>query len=180
MQKRCRKGHHQWIRKDADIDNHVIVPNISVSYTQGFDFVEKYTASLATSLPLDPSLPSWRIHVLNYKWTEAEASVILKIHHWIGYYTSLMSLFSDCTTKSCHHESMPTIPHVNRHKRSRFPRWNVIGTLQELWGVMVFGMVYSFGSFPICDCISVDERYKNSQRSSGSNSSSKGPCSCHC
>lgn len=134
--KRCRKGHQQWIRKDVDIDNHVIVPNLSVSYTQGFDFVEKYTASLATALPLDPTLPLWQIHVLNYKSAEAEASVILKIHHCIGDCTSLMSLFLDCTRKSCHPESMPTIPHVNRYRRSRLPRWNVIGTLQALWGVM--------------------------------------------
>ena len=81
MQKRCRKRHQQWIRKDLDIDNHVIVPNISVSYTQGFDFVEKYAASLATALSLDSSLPLWQIHVLNYKSVEAEANVILKIHH---------------------------------------------------------------------------------------------------
>ena len=59
MQKRFRKGNKKWIRKDVDIDYNVIVPNLSVSYTYGFDFVEKYTASLATSLPLDPSLPLW-------------------------------------------------------------------------------------------------------------------------
>ena len=116
MQKRCRKGHRQWIRKDVDIDNHVIVPNLSVLYTQGFDFVEKYTVSLATTLPLDPSLPLWKIRVLNYKPVEAKASVILKIHHYIGECTSLMSLFLDCTRKYFHPESMPTIPHVNRYR----------------------------------------------------------------
>lgn len=134
--KRCRKGHQQWIRKDVDIDNHVIVPKLSVSYTQSFDFIEKYTASLATALPLDPSLPLWQIHVLNYKSSEAEASVILKIHHCIGDCTSLMSLFLDCTRKFCQPESMPTIPHVNRYRRSRLPIWNVIGILHALWGVM--------------------------------------------
>ena len=47
-----------------------------------------------------------------------------------------MSLFLDCTTKSCHPESMPTITHVNIYRRSRLPRGNVIGTLQALWGVI--------------------------------------------
>lgn len=134
--KRYRKGHQQWLRKDVDIDNHVIVPELSVSYTQDFDFVEKYTASLATALPLDPSLPLWQIHVLNYKSAEAEASVILKIHHCIGDCTSLMSLFLDCTRKFCQPESMPTIPRINRYRRSNLPIWNVIGILQALWGVI--------------------------------------------
>lgn len=134
--KRYKKGHQQWLRNFFDIDNHVIVPELSVSYTQGFDFVEKYTASLATSPPLDPSLPLWQIHVLNYKSAEAEASVILKIHHCIGDCISLMSLFLDCTRKNCQPESLPTIPLINRYSRSNLPIWNVTAILQALWGVM--------------------------------------------
>jgi hypothetical protein len=136
MQKRYKKGHQQWLRKFFDIDNHVIVPELSVSYTQGFDFVEKYTASLATTPPLDLSLPLWKIHVLNYKSAEAEANVILKIHHCIGDCISLMSLLLDFTRKNCQPESMPTIPHINRYSGSNLPIWNVTGILQALWGVM--------------------------------------------
>lgn len=74
--------------------------------------------------------------LLNYKSAEAEASVILKIHHCIGDCISVMSLFLDCTRKNCQPESMPTIPRTNRYNRSNLPIWNVTGILKAIWGVM--------------------------------------------
>jgi len=137
MQKGCRNGNQIWvIQQDVDIDKHIIVPNLSASFTQGLQFVEEYTASLATAPPLDPSRPLWQIHVLNYKSAEAEASVVFKIHHCIGDCVSLMSLFLDSTRKHSQPESMPTIPSSNRASKNKLSMWSPRGILQAVWSAV--------------------------------------------
>eukprot|EP00253_Pinus_taeda_P026973 PITA_26973 len=135
--KRCRNGNQKWVlQQEVEIDKHIIVPNLSNSFTQNPQFVEEYTASLATAPPLDPSRPLWQIHVLNYKSPEAAASVVFKIHHCIGDCVSLMSLFLDSTRKHSQPDSMPTIPCSNRVSKNKWSVWSPRGILQAMWSAI--------------------------------------------
>lgn len=125
-----KHGYQKWMPKDFNIDDHVVIPELSSHFRESHDFVEKYTATIATAAPLDPSIPLWQIHVLNYRSEDAEASVVFRIHHSIGDCVSLMSLLLDCTRKNSSLESMPTIPII--HKGKKFPVRNLVDILQAM------------------------------------------------
>ncbi|XP_057823416.2 wax ester synthase/diacylglycerol acyltransferase 11 [Cryptomeria japonica] len=128
-------GNRKWVRKEFDIDEHIKVVELNEHYRESADFVEKFTASLATASPPEPSIPLWQIYVLNYRSAEAEASVVFKIHHCIGDCVSLMSLFLDCTRQSSCPESMPTIRSLQKGNNSS--PWTLTATLQKMWTVLV-------------------------------------------
>ncbi|KAH9324705.1 hypothetical protein KI387_004883 [Taxus chinensis] len=134
---KSKNGNEKWVPKEFCIDDHIIVVEISNLSRDSSDFVEKYTATLATAPPLDPSIPLWQIHVLNYRSAEAEASVVFRIHHCIGDCVSLMSLFLDCTRKQSQPESMPTIRTIQKEKK--IPKWSLRAILEAIW-TLVFSL----------------------------------------
>ncbi|GLJ23825.1 hypothetical protein SUGI_0452200 [Cryptomeria japonica] len=107
-----RKGKLRWVPTKANIDDHIIVPQIDLSMNSEncVGFVEDYAAKLGTAPPLDPSKPLWQLHVLNMKSAEAEATMIFRIHHCIGDGVSLMSLCFACSRKTNDPKSLPTLP----------------------------------------------------------------------
>ncbi|KAH9287994.1 hypothetical protein KI387_032111 [Taxus chinensis] len=130
-----KNGDPKWMAKEFNIDNHIIVAELNTHYREAVDFVEKYTATLATAPPLEPSVPLWQIHVLNYRSAEAEASLVFRIHHCIGDCVSLMSLFLDSTRKNSDPESMPTIPRVQKGKK--ISTWSLTQIFQAIWTLML-------------------------------------------
>ncbi|KAH9310573.1 hypothetical protein KI387_025608 [Taxus chinensis] len=136
--KKGKWGNYMWVHKEAiDIDKHVIVPNLDPQHTQCQEFVENYTASLASDPPLDPSRPLWQIHVLNYRSGEAEASLVFKIHHCVGDCVSLMSLFMECTTKATDGDSIPTVGNADRRINRVSSNWRSFNFVQTVCNLII-------------------------------------------
>eukprot|EP01018_Ginkgo_biloba_P015430 Gb_17842 [translate_table: standard] len=126
-----KRGNCKWVEKELDIDEHIIEPDLSPSYTQRIDFVEEYVSSLATERPLDRSRPLWQIHVLNHNSSAGvQASVVFRIHHCIGDCASLMSLFLDSTRKVTQPQSKPTAGPIHRPSKHK---WTMMGLFQAIW-----------------------------------------------
>ncbi|KAH9307293.1 hypothetical protein KI387_035204 [Taxus chinensis] len=108
------KGKLRWVPTKANIDDHIIIPEIDPTINKSLDFCDEYAAKLATAPPLDPSKPLWQLHVLNIKSAEAAATMILRAHHCLGDGMSLISLCFACAHKANDPKSLPTIPRPAR------------------------------------------------------------------
>ncbi|XP_019058980.1 PREDICTED: O-acyltransferase WSD1-like isoform X2 [Tarenaya hassleriana] len=110
---------HRWVRTEVNVEDHVIVPDITPDNIENpNEFLENYVSNL-TTVPLDISRPLWQLHILDIKTEEAESFGVFKIHHSIGDGMSLMSLILACTRKTSDPDEIPSLPFRNRFK-SRF------------------------------------------------------------
>lgn len=108
----------KWVPTEVDLDKHVIVPNVCLDMeTLSDKFVEDYICDL-TKTTLDFSKPLWDLHLLNVKTSDAEATVIFRMHHSLGDGTSLMSLLLATTRKASDPMALPSLPMVIRQPKS--------------------------------------------------------------
>lgn len=114
--KEDKRGVLKWMPVDVNIDDHVLLPFIDPADNCNRNFVQQYTAKLATAPPLHPSRPLWQIHLLRVRSEEAASSLVMRVHHSLGDGVSLMSLLLACTRKASDSQSLPTIP---RHTSTR-------------------------------------------------------------
>ena len=132
-----RDGHNRlkWSLREVEINDHVIVPFLDPSFTRIPDFVNEYTASLATAPPLNASRPLWEVHVLNASSRDAAASLVFRIHHSVGDCVSLLSLLVNSTRKASDPKLLPTIPENNksRHKEISSTLRSVHSWLAAFW-----------------------------------------------
>eukprot|EP01018_Ginkgo_biloba_P036640 Gb_29042 [translate_table: standard] len=106
----------KWCLTEVDINDHVIVPCLSPEFIQNPNFVNEYTASLATAPPLNPSRPLWEVHVLNATSGQAAATLVFRIHHCVGDCVSMLSLIVNSTRTVSDPKSLPTIPPHHKSK----------------------------------------------------------------
>eukprot|EP01018_Ginkgo_biloba_P036641 Gb_29043 [translate_table: standard] len=109
----------KWCLTEVDINDHVIVPCLSPEFIQNPNFVNEYTASLATAPPLNPSRPLWEVHVLNATSGQAAATLVFRIHHCVGDCVSMLSLIVNSTRTVSDPKSLPTIPHHKSKDKER-------------------------------------------------------------
>ncbi|KDP45597.1 hypothetical protein JCGZ_17204 [Jatropha curcas] len=109
-----RGGEMKWVKTEINLDDHIIVPVIDHQNIDCPDkFVEDYASNLSKT-QISKSKPMWDFHFLNIKTSEAESTVIFRVHHSIGDGISLMSLLISFSRKASDLESLPTIPTVKK------------------------------------------------------------------
>eukprot|EP01018_Ginkgo_biloba_P023429 Gb_16734 [translate_table: standard] len=126
--KEDKRGNLNWVPTKVNIDCHIVCPRIESAEPE---FVENYTAKLATAKPLDPSKPLWEMHFLNVKSEEAASSAVLRVHHSLGDGVSLMSLLLSCARQVANPRALPAVPcHVKSNGRDGY--W-MTWALAVLW-----------------------------------------------
>ncbi|XP_057798738.1 wax ester synthase/diacylglycerol acyltransferase 11-like [Salvia miltiorrhiza] len=110
-------GRFRWRRTAVDIDSHVFVPEVGPAAVESPDeFVADYASSLS-EIPMDTAKPLWEFHILNVKTSDAEAVVVMKIHHSLGDGVSLIALTHACSRKIHDPDSLPVLPASNNPRK---------------------------------------------------------------
>ncbi|KAG6410042.1 hypothetical protein SASPL_128089 [Salvia splendens] len=111
------RGRYKWRRTAVDIDKHLFVPDVSAAAESPDDFVSEY-ASRLSEIPMDVAAkPLWEFHVLNVKTSDAEAVVVMKIHHSLGDGVSLIALTHACSRKLDDPAALPVLPLPSKKPR---------------------------------------------------------------
>ncbi|XP_041997847.1 wax ester synthase/diacylglycerol acyltransferase 3-like isoform X2 [Salvia splendens] len=111
------RGRYTWRRTAVDIDKHLFVPDVSAARESPDEFVSEY-ASRLSEIPLDAAAkPLWEIHILNVKASDAEAVVLMKIHHSLGDGVSLIALTHACSRKLDDPAALPVLPPPSKKLR---------------------------------------------------------------
>ncbi|XP_057821672.2 wax ester synthase/diacylglycerol acyltransferase 7 isoform X1 [Cryptomeria japonica] len=133
----------KWCAREVVIEDHVIVPSLSVSTVKDLNFVNEYTTSLMTAPPLDPCRPLWEVHVLNVSSGDVAASLVFRIHHSLGDCISMLSLLINSTTKAPNPNVSHTIlQHKPSYQRSTGFLQIVYNVIAGLW--LTFLCVYDY------------------------------------
>lgn len=98
----------RWVPTRVNINDHVIVPQITDNNMDNDELVEDYMSNLSTTT-IDISKPLWDFHILNVKTCHAEATSILRTHHSIGDGAALMSIILSCFRTTSDPTCLPTL-----------------------------------------------------------------------
>ena len=110
-------GRQRWIETKVNVDDHIIIPRLdpSVLASDPEKAVEDYLASLSV-LPMDKSRPLWEFHFLNFPTSEADSTMVLRLHHSIGDGASLMTLFMASSRSTSDLSRLPAMPPPPRRR----------------------------------------------------------------
>ncbi|XP_057987446.1 wax ester synthase/diacylglycerol acyltransferase 4-like isoform X2 [Hevea brasiliensis] len=129
-------GEMRWVKIEVNLDNHVRVPVLDPNMESPDKFVEDYASNLSKTT-ISKSIPLWDVHLLNVKTSEAESTVIFRIHHSLGDGISLMSLLLSCSRKASDPEALPNIPTIKRRNPSYPGRLTSWQFLLKLWWLVL-------------------------------------------
>ncbi|XP_057997539.1 wax ester synthase/diacylglycerol acyltransferase 8-like isoform X2 [Hevea brasiliensis] len=129
-------GEMRWVKTEVNLDNHVRVPVLDPNMESPDKFVEDYASNLSKTT-ITKSIPLWDVHLLNVKTSEAESTVIFRIHHSLGDGISLMSLLLSCSRKASDPEALPTIPTIKRRNPSNSGGLTSWQFLLKLWWLVL-------------------------------------------
>ncbi|KAJ9167266.1 hypothetical protein P3X46_021930 [Hevea brasiliensis] len=129
-------GEMRWVKIEVNLDNHVRVPVLDPNMESPDKFVEDYASNLSKTT-ISKSMPLWDVHLLNVKTSEAESTVIFRIHHSLGDGISLMSLLFSCSRKASDPEALPTIQTIKRRNPSNPGRLTSLQFLLKLWWLVL-------------------------------------------
>ncbi|XVF63438.1 hypothetical protein PTKIN_Ptkin09bG0087200 [Pterospermum kingtungense] len=112
-------GELKWVETKVDTDNHVIVPMVDQDWTcnSSDKFVEDYVANL-TKTKISMSIPMWDCHILNLKTSDAESTLVIRVHHSLGDGTSLTTLLISCSRKVSDPDALPSFPAAKNPRSS--------------------------------------------------------------
>ncbi|KAK8495867.1 hypothetical protein V6N12_018047 [Hibiscus sabdariffa] len=116
-------GEMKWVKTKVDINNHVIVPMVDqdqyhMDMAASDKFVEDYVANL-TKTQISMSIPMWDCHVLNLQTSDAESTLVFRVHHSLGDGTSLMSLLISCS------DELPSFPEMKKPRSAGTGRFSI-------------------------------------------------------
>ncbi|GMJ11713.1 hypothetical protein like AT3G49190 [Hibiscus trionum] len=121
-------GEMKWVKTKVDIDQHVKVPLVDQDMVSSDKFVEDYVASLSKT-QISMSIPMWDCHILNVKTSDAESTLVIRVHHSLGDGTSLMSLLISCS------DTLPSFPMMKKPRSTGtgwFSNW-----FRRCWSVLL-------------------------------------------
>ncbi|XP_047973447.1 wax ester synthase/diacylglycerol acyltransferase 11-like [Salvia hispanica] len=125
----------RWRRTAVDLDRHIFVPDVAAATESPDEFVAEY-ASRLSEIPMDAvAKPLWEFHVLNVKTSDAEAVVVMKIHHSLGDGVSLVALTHACSRKLDDPASLPVLPLPSKKRREGGSGGR--GLLKFIWMVVL-------------------------------------------
>ncbi|KAK8591824.1 hypothetical protein V6N13_031850 [Hibiscus sabdariffa] len=125
-------GEMKWVKTKVDIDNHVIVPMVDqdqyhMDMASSDKFVQDYVANL-TKTQISMSIPMWDCHVLNLQTSDAESTLVFRVHHSLGDGTSLMSLLISCS------DELPSFPEMKKPRSAGTGRFSI--WLGRCWNLL--------------------------------------------
>lgn len=132
----------QWQKTEVNIDDHVFVPEFPDGHTVYDKFVEDYISDMhLRKLPL--SRPLWEFHILNYKTTKGEATIVLNLHHMLGDGTSIVALGIACSTKADDPTIPPSFTNSSQHtqpsaklRESSYTGWLGLKFIYRIWHLL--------------------------------------------
>ncbi|KAH9305077.1 hypothetical protein KI387_009481, partial [Taxus chinensis] len=114
------KGVLRWDKRKVNVEEHVFVADFPPNLTSYDEHVDEYVSDMHLR-ELPPSRPLWEFHFLNYRTINAEATMILNLHHMLGDGVSLMSLALACSTTYTLDALIGSFLRVKWIEDSRFP-----------------------------------------------------------
>ncbi|KAE8733376.1 hypothetical protein F3Y22_tig00001323pilonHSYRG00009 [Hibiscus syriacus] len=110
-------------------------------------FVEDYISNLSKT-QISKSIPIWDCHNLNLKTSDAESTLVIRVHHSLGDGTSLMSLLISCS------DALPSFPVMKKPTSSGTGLfWICWSLLLLMWNTLV----------DICMCVATTYFLKDTQ-----------------
>lgn len=110
------------------------------------EFVEDYASKLSR-IPMDLKKPLWEIHILNVKTSDANSTVLMKIHHSIGDGVSLLYLVHACSRQISNPDSLPSFPTTNKLIKNSCDGG---GLMVRFWGSIWTTLMVCFYTFIDC------------------------------
>ncbi|KAK3414682.1 hypothetical protein EUGRSUZ_H00015 [Eucalyptus grandis] len=112
-----KKGGKKWKKVEVKVENHVHVPSFSSpkgssSSSENDSFLKSYIAEVAMQ-PFQLGQPLWEIHIINCPASEAQGTVIFKLHHALGDGYSLVGALLSCLQRADDPSLPVTFPSVN-------------------------------------------------------------------
>ncbi|XVF18406.1 hypothetical protein REPUB_Repub11eG0018700 [Reevesia pubescens] len=137
-------GELKWVQTEVDIDEHVKVCRVDEDEDmRSFSdkFVEDYVANICKT-KISMSIPMWDCHILNLKTSDAESTLVIRVHHSLGDGTSLMSLLISCSRKVSDPHALPTFPAMTTSRTlggggGWFGFWRFWSLLLLIWNSLV-------------------------------------------
>lgn len=115
-------GVQQWKKVKVKLEDHVNVPTFPPGLESYDQWVQDYLSGIALG-ELPQSRPLWEIHIIKYPTSNAEGTMVFKLHHALGDGFSLMGALFSCLQRA----DDPSLP-------LSFPTSRVKGMKKSLWG----------------------------------------------
>ncbi|KAF8027999.1 hypothetical protein BT93_E0802 [Corymbia citriodora subsp. variegata] len=117
-----KKGGRKWKKVEVNVENHVYVPNFSSqkgssSPSENDSFLKSYILQIDMQ-PFPEGQPLWEIHIIKCPTSEAQGTVIFKLHHALGDGYSLVGALLSCLQRADDPSIPITFPSVNKDDRS--------------------------------------------------------------
>ncbi|KAF8028000.1 hypothetical protein BT93_E0803 [Corymbia citriodora subsp. variegata] len=113
-----KKGGKKWKKVEVNVGNHVFIPNFSTpkgssSPSENDSFLKSYISQIAMQ-PFPQGRPLWEIHIIKCPTSEAQGTIIFKLHHALGDGYSLVGALLSCLQRADDPSLPVTFPSVNK------------------------------------------------------------------
>ncbi|KAF8029630.1 hypothetical protein BT93_E2142 [Corymbia citriodora subsp. variegata] len=113
-----KKGARKWKNVEVNVENHVHVPSFSSpkgssSPSENDSFLKSYISQIAMH-PFPQGQPLWEIHIIKCPTSEAQGTIIFKLHHALGDGYSLVGALLSCLQRADDPSLPITFPSVNK------------------------------------------------------------------
>ncbi|XP_030463840.2 wax ester synthase/diacylglycerol acyltransferase 4-like isoform X1 [Syzygium oleosum] len=112
-----KKGGRKWKKVEVNVENHVHFPSFcspkgSSSPSENDSFLKSYISQIAME-PFPQGQPLWEIHIIQCPTSEAQGTLIFKLHHALGDGYSLVGALLSCLQRADDPSLPVTFPSVN-------------------------------------------------------------------
>ncbi|KAK3404303.1 hypothetical protein EUGRSUZ_K00605 [Eucalyptus grandis] len=112
------KGARKWKKVGVNMENHVHVPSFSSpkgssSPSENDSFLKSYISQIAMQ-PFPQGQPLWEIHIIKCPTSEAQETLIFKLHHALGDGYSLVAALLSCLQRADDPSLPVTFPSVKK------------------------------------------------------------------
>ncbi|KAL3714566.1 hypothetical protein ACJRO7_006478 [Eucalyptus globulus] len=112
------KGARKWKKVGVNMENHVHVPSFSSpkgssSPSENDSFLKSYISQIAMQ-PFPQGQPLWEIHIIKCPTSEAQETLIFKLHHALGDGYSLVAALLSCFQRADDPSLPVTFPSVKK------------------------------------------------------------------
>ncbi|KAK3414676.1 hypothetical protein EUGRSUZ_H00010 [Eucalyptus grandis] len=112
-----KKGARKWKKVEVNVENHVHVPSFSFpkgssSPSENDSFLKTYISQIAMQ-PFPQGQPLWEIHIIKCPTSEAQGTLIFKLHHALGDGYSLVGALLSCLQRADNPSLPITFPSVS-------------------------------------------------------------------
>ncbi|XP_030533937.1 wax ester synthase/diacylglycerol acyltransferase 4-like [Rhodamnia argentea] len=112
-----KKGGRKWKKVEVNVDNHVHVPSFSSpkgssSPSENDSFLKSYISEMGMK-PFPQDQPLWEVHIIKYPTSEAQGTLIFKLHHALGDGYSLVGALLSCLQRADDPSLPVTFPSVS-------------------------------------------------------------------